>query len=128
MSGYKLDLNKETPLPFINRLEVVSSDGRDYVNMDTGEVSLQLQDKKETLKVFIDNSKSSGTVPVNLVEVASELAENELVNKVIAKSGTALPVTINNSLYEKNGDYKEHIQTEFNELYDYYYNLLNSYR
>jgi hypothetical protein len=42
----------------VTRVEVIAHNGgRDYVNMDTGEVTVQLQDDGKTLKVFVRKHK-----------------------------------------------------------------------
>lgn len=52
----RLDTSKVT------RVEVISQGkGRDYVNMDTGNVELSLQDDGKTLKIFIEKLRNNQT-------------------------------------------------------------------
>lgn len=42
----------------ISRVEVISTkNGREYVNMNTGKVTLSYQDDGKTLKIFIEKGK-----------------------------------------------------------------------
>lgn len=38
----------------ITRVEIISSNGRQYVNMDTKIQEIQLQDDNRTMKIFIE--------------------------------------------------------------------------
>lgn len=55
-------------------------------------------------------------IKINLLEVASELANNELIKRYGE-----------DDIYLEAGEvitYKDAFQEQFNELYDYYYNLI----
>lgn len=66
-------------------------------------------------------------IQINLVEVASELAELDLVN---SRDLSKYPQIDDLLVEEDNGGlhYKEEVQDEFNMHYDYWYNLLEKYK
>lgn len=51
------DLIDLVPLDTVNRVEVIDSNGRSYVNRyPSNKVSVSLQDDNRTLKIFVTNS------------------------------------------------------------------------
>jgi len=42
----------------VTRVEVISQNGRDYVNVNCSEVQVAIQDNGRTMKVFIKNNAS----------------------------------------------------------------------
>jgi hypothetical protein len=42
----------------VTRVEIIDDEGRQYVNTNTSNVKLSLQDEERTLKIFINNRES----------------------------------------------------------------------
>lgn len=53
MAKWDFDTDNELDLCLVDRVEVIDSQGRSYVNLDVDTVELVLQDEGKTLKVFI---------------------------------------------------------------------------
>ena len=60
-------------------------------------------------------TQNDSMVLVNIVELASELAHKDIE---IANNGDE------ELLYNKDGTYKDKVQDKFDDLYDYYYDLI----
>jgi hypothetical protein len=65
-------------------------------------------------------------IEINLLEAASELAHEQVIRDMLLSG----KITTINDIYVKHDDgtsgYTEDAQDIFNNLYDHYYNLLNS--
>lgn len=129
MSGYKLKLNGITNLPYVNRVEVIDTRGRSYVNREAFPVDMSLQDKGQTLKIFTTgvNLVKDENVVINLLELADDLAEKELINIISKEINTTDTEIIEEYMYKLEDGVlvlKESIQDTYNELYDYWFNYL----
>jgi hypothetical protein len=63
-------------------------------------------------------------IVINIVEVASELAHNKLLDVLFLNNESEA----DEILYKNDGDtlvYKEEYQDMFNEYYDYFYTIIN---
>ena len=71
-------------------------------------------------------------IKINLVEVASELAHDELINGLVDPEAECweYEFTCEDDLYEEDGEgetsykYKDFVQDIFNEIYDEFYDRL----
>lgn len=46
------------PMDRVNRVEVISENGREYVNMDCQQVQIAMQDDGRTIKIFLIGAQS----------------------------------------------------------------------
>lgn len=130
MSGYKLKLNGITNLPYVNRVEVIDDKGRSYVNISASPTEIALQDNGQTLKIFtndVNNLQENKNVVINLLELADDLAEKELINIISKEINTTDTEIIEEYMYKLEDGVlvlREPIQDTYNDLYDYWFNYL----
>lgn len=60
----------------VNRVEVIDSTGRAYVCMDAKNVSVNLQDGRKTLKVFMEGSDAAGARTEPVLEYFVEMTNS----------------------------------------------------
>jgi len=101
-------------------------------------VGLEDLDVNEQLSMYNDyefNFENTTDITINIVEVASELADNELErlqNESLYKDGQNLYFP--NGIVQEDPDdenttiYTEEAQDKFNELYDWYYSFLEGFK
>ena len=64
---------------------------------------------------------------INVVEAATELAHQALVDEVLRGSPSEIGIDVDSILYEENKEfYKPFWQDKFNTLYDYYFEVISN--